>query len=70
MLSERETMRDLLRYPITKLEVLNCLEDLLEEIQLEQGIGDMRPLLLQVAMEVIKRNSPPETPYMPAPENS
>lgn len=61
-------MRDLVRYPITKIEILECLESLTNDILEEKCIGDMRPLLLQVAMEIVKRNSPLETQYTPAPD--
>ena len=63
-------MRDLVRYPITKIEILECLESLANDILEEERVGDMRPLLLQVTMEIVKRNSPPETQCMPTPESS
>lgn len=44
-------MRDLQRHPITTAEVIACLDQL--ALADEQGIGDMRPLLLQTAARII-----------------
>ena len=44
-------MRNLLEYPITRDEVIECLTKLRESILEEGCIGDMRPLLLTVAIK-------------------
>ena len=46
-------MRWLTKYPITYDEVLNCLKQFQKECNPE-AIGDMRPLLLEVAINVFK----------------
>ena len=52
-------MRDLVRYPIKLDEVLACLDKLATEIVeqniADQRVGDMRPLLLQKAHQIVLR---------------
>ena len=49
-------MRDLGRYPVTKEEVLKCLTEITEEIEKQELIGDMRPMLLKIATGVVMRH--------------
>ncbi len=53
-------MRNLLEYPITKEEIAECLDKLAMDIGYEDGFacGDMRPLLLAAAKEVILASIP------------
>ncbi len=53
-------MRNLLEYPITKQEIVDCLDDIIASLNYgnknaESPIGDMRPLLLAKAKEIILR---------------
>ena len=48
-------MRNLVEYPITIGEICQCLDRLSDEINKEERIGDMRPLLLQEASRIILR---------------
>lgn len=47
-------MRDLVRYPITRDEILSCLQSYSDRSVLEECIGDMRSLLLTEAMNAVK----------------
>ncbi len=44
-------MRNLAQYPVTFEEVMGCLETLKQQHLDEGRIGDMRPKLLQTAMD-------------------
>jgi hypothetical protein len=46
-------MRNLIEHPPTKQEVVKCLSDLRIALTSTESVGDMRPLLLQIAAEVI-----------------
>lgn len=48
-------MRNLTEHPITLHEIEKCLEQLADEIDRYQSIGDMRPLLLKTAANIIRR---------------
>lgn len=47
-------MRNLLQYPITLSEVIECLKQLQKECN-PDAIGNMTPLLLQQAIKIIER---------------
>lgn len=47
-------MRNLEEHPITYEEIILCLERLSLDLSQEERIGDMRPLLLQKAAEIIR----------------
>ena len=47
-------MRNLAQYPVTTAEILECLRTLFEEISAEKRPGDMRPLLLRKAAEIVE----------------
>lgn len=46
-------MRDLVKHPLTVDELLACLRETSQQINAEQAVGDMRPLLLNVAAMII-----------------
>ena len=46
-------MRNLLEHPITETEITGALERLACSIEDEGGVGDMRPLLLRTAMQIV-----------------
>jgi hypothetical protein len=46
-------MRNLKAYPITLDEIEQCLLCFAEELSKDELIGDMRPLLLQTAAEIV-----------------
>lgn len=48
-------MRNLPQYPVTTAEIEECLRDLAAELSAEGGIGDMRPILLTKAAQIISR---------------
>lgn len=48
-------MRDLRRHPVTLVEIRDCLMQLCEDISREQSPGDMRPLLLSMAADIMMR---------------
>lgn len=48
-------MRNLLQYPITLSEVVQCLDTLQAQLNNEENIGDMRPLLLEHASRIVLR---------------
>lgn len=48
-------VRNLKRYPITLIEIENCLNKLADDFAAEQRMGDMRPLLLKAASKIVKR---------------
>lgn len=48
-------MRNLVQYPIEPEEVIECLTNRIDELTETKSIGDMRPLLLQTAVEVVKK---------------
>jgi hypothetical protein len=50
-------MRDLHRYPITLEEIERCLLTLSDEINKEEAMGDMRPLLLKTAAMIVSRSA-------------
>ena len=58
-------MRNLKEFPIEKEEILACLTSLIEEMAYEKTglIGDMRPLLLAKAYEIVQQHTG-ETPYV------
>ena len=47
-------MRDLVKYPISKKEIVDLLTQLEAGYRREQLLGDMRPLLLQATLEIVK----------------
>jgi hypothetical protein len=47
-------MRNLLEYPITKEEIVECLAELARTFDNLELCGDMRPLLLKRAIKIIK----------------
>lgn len=57
-------MRNLLEYPITAEEVVECLDNILKEVEYESKartlFGDMRPLLLRTAIEVVREAGKPD----------
>ena len=48
-------MRNLLQYPVTKQEIINCLKEFAAEASPEESCGDMRPLLLAEAILIIDK---------------
>lgn len=52
-------MRNLTKYPVTTLEVMECLKNYelqaQKEIDEEMLCGDMRPLLLRAAQKIVTR---------------
>jgi hypothetical protein len=50
------SMRNLQKYPITKIEIVECLNDFYSEIRPDKTmlVGDMRPLLISMAIEIIE----------------
>jgi hypothetical protein len=48
-------MRDIHTYPITKTEIINCLNDLAKEIGEENAVGNMRPMLLRAAASIVEK---------------
>ena len=42
-------MRNLQKYLITSNEIIDCLRRLANDINKEERIGDMRPLILEIA---------------------
>lgn len=48
-------MRNILEYPITTKEIIECLEELKKECD-PNLIGDMRPLLLDEAIKAVRHN--------------
>lgn len=48
-------MRNTIEHPITKQEIVECLQELIYDIHYDQpsSVGDMRPLLLQKAIDII-----------------
>jgi hypothetical protein len=57
------TMRNLLEYPITDEEIIQCLEYFIGECDTE-CVGDMRPLLLGAAIKRIRDNPAAPSVYM------
>lgn len=49
-------MRDLRRYPVTIGEIEACLLQLSDEINSQELIGDMRPILLRTAAKIVCRS--------------
>jgi hypothetical protein len=47
-------MRNLIEYPITPEEIQERLLELANDITKEERIGDIRPLILKTAAEVVK----------------
>jgi hypothetical protein len=54
-------MRNLLDYPITKEEIVQCLLHLSNELSKDELVGDMRPILLETAARLINE-SPQNVP--------
>lgn len=46
-------MRNLAKYPVAETEITGALERLACSIEDEGGVGDMRPLLLRTAMQIV-----------------
>jgi hypothetical protein len=48
-------MRDTVRYPVTKDEILECLDNMLNDLSYTKTglVGDMRPLLISKAKDII-----------------
>ena len=53
-------MRNILKYPVTTQEIVECLTKLSDEILDEGRMGDMRPLLLTMAARYLIENQPKE----------
>lgn len=56
-------MRNTLKYPVTKKEIMNCLERFMFELghnpdgsHKEERIGDIRPWLLSEAIDVVEKS--------------
>jgi hypothetical protein len=47
-------MRNIVKYPITESEIVECLERLSKEILDEGSCGDIRPLCLKAAAEIVQ----------------
>jgi len=47
-------MRNLLQYPVTQDEILQSLRSQKRDIEQEQRIGDMRPLVLRHTIEIVE----------------
>lgn len=48
-------MRNLKQYPITVKEITDCLITFHDEINKQEACGDMRPILLEAAINIITR---------------
>lgn len=48
-------MRDIIKHPVTRDEIVNYLEHLSKEVADEETIGDMRLLLLDAAIRAVKQ---------------
>lgn len=48
-------MRNLTQYPITLKEITDCLDQCSADINDDEIVGDMRPLLLRTASQILKR---------------
>ena len=49
-------MRNILEYPPTTAEIVECLRELSKELLAgEPSMGDMRPLLLEMAASIVQR---------------
>lgn len=59
-------MRNTEKYPITTQEIVSCLLELSDELanQRPLRIGDMRPLLLQKAAEIVAQAGPPPPVFL------
>jgi len=58
-------MRNLAQYPATREEVLALLDELTATFNAEGNVGDMRPLLLSYAREVVRKHAPEAFPLDP-----
>ncbi len=47
-------MRNLAQYPVTELEILQCLGQLESTFRSQARLGDMRPVILATAAEIVK----------------
>jgi hypothetical protein len=47
-------MRDMGKHPITREEVIDCLDTLQKEMAAENRAGDMRPILLKTAADILR----------------
>ena len=47
--------RNLVKYPVTREEIVDCLCNLSADLSAEVIIGDMRPYLLKIAAEIIAK---------------
>jgi xanthine dehydrogenase iron-sulfur cluster and FAD-binding subunit A len=47
--------RNLIKYPVTREEIIDCLTTLSADIIKEERVGDMRPSLLTLAAEIIAK---------------
>lgn len=47
-------MRNLLQYPVTEKEIVDCLRSIAAEKMREERIGDMRATLLDCAAEIVE----------------
>ena len=48
-------MRNLDQYPITVSEIRNTLRSMADQIEKEERIGDLRPLILRTAANIVLR---------------
>lgn len=49
-------MRNLIEYPVTHDEIIQCLEERKRVVMASNCLGDMRPLLLEAAIDIVKAN--------------
>jgi hypothetical protein len=48
-------MRNLMEYPITTDEIISCLRELVDALNAKARIGDMQPILLYLAANIIEQ---------------
>lgn len=53
-------MRNLAEYPMTRQEIVECLDRLGREFAAELRCGDMRPVLLEAAARLIEKGGRPD----------
>ena len=46
-------MRNLVEYPVTKVEIMLCLKEIMDDCD-QELIGDMRPLLINEAIKHVR----------------
>ena len=53
---KEEFMRNLIEYPVTEQEVIECLEEILQEINSKKMCGDTSGLIIQSIIDAAKSN--------------